>query len=189
VNREFNLSIRPEINNICNDILDDEELLELDLLIEFLLSGNTWEPAIKILQDKIGTRPKRPISYLKYEVGYLPENTRNIGRYAGDYIDHLMKHLAHEKGRNKAIAALSSSLGANIKRSEECLGKSLHDILKRYEKYIYTPAKHEMNVGSRPHLFSAGEAITICLITMKLGRALINLSEEAKAYSENLIYE
>lgn len=185
MSRDFNLSLRPEINNLCNDILDDAELSELDLLIKYLLPGNTWEPVIKILQAKIGMRPKRPIYYLSYEVGHLPEHTRNIIRYAGDYIDHLMKHLTHDKGKFKITAALRSSLGANIKRSEECLGKRLHDILKRYEKIVYTPAKHEMDVGNRPHLFSAGEAVAICLITMKLGRELINMSEEAKAYSED----
>ena len=41
---------------------------------------------------------------------------------------------------------------------------------------------------NRPHLFSSKEAVTVCFVTMKIAKQLINLSEEAKNYSLNKYY-
>lgn len=184
----FNLSIGPQIGDLANNVLDKKELAEIDLLNKKLMSKKTWAGAITRLREVVKDGPKRPVYYIGLYMQDLPENTRSVVFYAGSYIDCLMKHVSHEKGKN-IVRALFTSLKYNIKWTKEVLGTELVDILNRYETFVYTPAKHDYEEREgRPHLFSSKEAIVVCFMTMKLAKQLINLSEEAKNYSLNKYY-
>lgn len=184
----FHLSVRPQIEELSEMILDKKELEEVDLLSEQLVHKKTQENAVNKLRELVGYRPKRPVYYVWIHLRDLPKDTRTVVFYAGSYIDCLMKHVSNEKGKN-IIRALFTSLRNNIKWSKEVLGAELVDILYKYESLIYTPAKHDFDEKKgRPHLFSSKEAVSVCFMTMKLAKQLINLSEEAKNYSLNKYY-
>lgn len=184
----FNLSIRPQIEELSEMILNENELEEVNLLSEQLVHKKTRENAINRLREVVGYKPKRPVYYVWMHLSNLPKDTRTVVFYAGSYIDCLMKHVSNEKGKN-IVRALFTSLKNNIKWSKEILGVELVDILNKYESLIYTPAKHDYeDRKNRPHLFSSKEAVTVCFVTMKIAKQLINLSEEAKNYSLNKYY-
>lgn len=184
----FNLSIRPQIEELSEMILNENELEEVNLLSEQLVHKKTRENAINRLREVVGYKPKRPVYYVWMHLRNLPKDTRTVVFYAGSYIDCLMKHVSNEKGKN-IVRALFTSLKNNIKWSKEILGVELVDILNKYESLIYTPAKHDYkDRKNRPHLFSSKETVTVCFVTMKIAKQLINLSEEAKNYSLNKYY-
>jgi hypothetical protein len=168
----FNLTMRPDIFKLSEDVLGNEGMTEVDALVSDLLSNDTRDHAVQILQQKVGMCPKRPLYYLNHEICYLPEETRDVVRYAGDYIDQLYKHFSHEKGRGifTRFMGYGRSLGINLSKTKKILDSRLYDILTRYNKLVYTPAKHHWDVGNRPHLFSAKEAVAICLMTVKLSK-------------------
>jgi len=188
VKNDFNLSIRPQIEELSEMILNENELEEVNSLSEKLAHKKTRENAINRLREVVGYRPKRPVYYVWIHLNDLPEDTRTVVFYAGSYIDCLMKHVSNEKGKN-IMRALFTSLRNNIKWSKEVLGTELVDTLYEYESLIYTPAKHDFDERKgRPHLFSSKEAVSVCFMTMKLGKQLIDLSEEAKAYSLDKLF-
>lgn len=184
--RVFSLSIDPNIEDIAEKILSDEEICNAKRIAELLLLMKHKEHAIQALKDLIGTKPKRPVYYLYERVNYLPEHTRDVMRYAGDYIDQLIKHCAHEKG-DWRFMAYRRSLGPNLKYLKKVLDSSLYNVLTKYNT-IYVQAKHEWNVRNRPHLFSSKDAVFTCFITKKLSEQIISISPEAKLYSENKFY-
>jgi hypothetical protein len=178
----FNTSIRYDISELAKLVLIDEEIEEATDLSDCLNDiKEKRDCALSILKNKIGTRPKRPVFYLNCRINFLPEETRDVVRYAGDYIDQLIKCLASEKGVFGFLSEYSS-LGNNIKRARTILDPKILDALEKYNKLIYVPAKHDFNVGDRPHLFSNKEAVFILFITQKLAKEIINLSENAKNY-------
>jgi len=140
--------------------------------------------AIQELQEFVGATPKRPLMYINIELMRLPDETRDVVRYAGDYIDQLIKHYAHENG---SWGALKKSLGNNLTSLINKLPKPLLQSLKNFNDVIYVNAKHSWDVGSRPHLFSAKEAIFVCFIMKELAGQIIAISPKAKLYSENKI--
>jgi len=190
MDNNFDLSINKNILDLSRDILSSLEINEVDVLVDQLTeSRDSCDRAIMFLQNKIGRIPKRPLYYLNYELTLLPDQTRDIVRYAGDYVDHLIKHYAHERTRFfKKFCSHSLSLGTNIKNIKKLLGPELYNILYRYNKLIYVPAKHDFGVGNRPHLFSVKEAVIVCYITVNLAKKIINLSKEAEAYSKQQFY-
>jgi hypothetical protein len=105
----------------------------------------------------------------------LPEQTRNVVRYAGDYIDQLVKHLASEKGRF-GLLSRHLSLGSNIKKAKRVLKSELYEALMSYNKLIYVPSKHVFDSKNRQHLFSGKEAVFILFITKKLTEEIITLA-------------
>ncbi len=181
---DFNLSIRPQIEELSETILNKNELEEVNLLSEQLVHKKTRGNAINRLREVVGHKPKRPVYYVWMHLRNLPKDTRTVVFYAGSYIDCLMKYVSREKGKN-IFRAFFTSLKQNIKWSKEILGPKLVDVLIKYESLIYTPAKHDYDVRDRLHLFSSKEAVAACFMTMKLAKQLINLSEEAKNYSLN----
>lgn len=188
----FGLSMRLSIKELIDEILgvDDRKLID-DLSKKILSPGLNRRQGVDELRKRVGNTPQRPLWYLDVEIGNLPYITRNVVRYAGDYIDQLMKHVAHEKAPLlKRFQALRTSLANNIDWSKDTLGPRLTNQLKIFEKEIYTPAKHDFEVKDREHLFSTKDAIATCLITMALAKNLIELSNEAELFSrEELPYE
>ncbi len=183
----FNLSIDPNIEDLAEEVLDEEEIKRAENIAETLLWDGHRNHAIKVLQDLIGRTPKRPVYYLNNKINHLPEETRDVIRYAGDYIDQLIKHCSHEKGKWQFLS-YHSSLGSNLKRLSRFLAEPLLSALKKYNKFIYVQAKHKWNVGDKPHLFSSRDAVFVCFITKKLAEQIIAISSEAKMYSENKFF-
>jgi len=62
---------------------------------------------------------------------------------------------------------------------------SLYDLLDRYNKHIYVPAKHDMEDHGRPHLFSTIDAVAVCYLTMEIGKKIIKISKEAEDFSND----
>lgn len=182
--KEFALTIQPEILILAREILGEHALTHIDEYSLELFENNK-DQVIAIMQSDIGTIPKRPLYYLNWELKHLPEQTRDVVRYAGDYIDQLMKHFAY--GNMKVLPTLRAqytSLGGNIEKFKKYLTPELHDQLKQYNKFIYVPAKHDMDVVDRPHRFSTKDAVSICYITLQLAKTIISISVEAEAYSK-----
>lgn len=184
----FGLSIRQEISDLAEFVLNEEETIEIDKLSEMMISKKLRKMAIERLKEVVGYTPKRPVYYVWLYMNDFSNNTRVIVFFLGSYIDQLMKHVSHEKGAN-ILRSLFSSLKNNIKWTRCLLGHELTDMLNMYERIIYTPAKHDFESKPRQsHLFSSKEAIAISFITMNLASRLTDLSEEARAYSLNKIY-
>jgi len=186
-NQSFNLSIDPNIQDLAEEVLSEQEIRQAENIAETLLWDGHRDHAVKALQNLIGRTPKRPVYYLNNEISHLPGETRDVIRYAGDYIDQLIKHCTHDKGKWRFLA-YRGSLGSNLKRLNKILPESFLSILTRYNNFIYVQAKHGWNVGSRPHLFSSRDAVFVCFITKKIAEQVIAISPEAKIYSENKLY-
>lgn len=183
MDNSFNLSIRPQIEELSEILLNKDEFEEISLLSEQLVHKKTREKAINKLRDFVGYRPKRPVYYVWIHLRDLPEDTRTVVFYAGSYIDCLMKRVSNEKGKN-IVRSLFTSLKNNIKWSKDALGPELVNVLNRFESLVYTPAKHDYEErADRPHLFSSKESVIVCFIAMKIAKQLIELSEDAKKYS------
>ncbi len=189
-NKKFNSEINPEVSNLASRLLSAEEIILADKISEQLLGDEVdRHTAIKHLREFIGVMPKRPVYYLNYEVGGLPENTRDVVRYTGDYIDQLIKNYSYEKGNFHILRyrALKLSLGSNLKKLSKDIPKDILDSLTAFNEILYVPAKHVFDVGDRPHLFTA--RVYSCFLMKKFAKQIIPLSIEAKKYSENGKYE
>jgi hypothetical protein len=185
--KSFNLSVDPNVQDLAEEILNESEIKQAENIAEILLWEAHRNHAVEALQDLIGRTPKRPVYYLNNEIRHLPEETRDVIRYAGDYIDQLIKHCAHDKGKWRFFA-YHSSLGPNLKRLKKVLPEKLLSVLTKYNNFIYVQAKHSWDVGSRPHLFSSKDAVFICFVTKKLSKQIVAISPRAKVYSENGLY-
>ena len=62
----------------------------------------------------------------------------------------------------------------------------LQSLKLRGMNLIYTPAKHDFNVpDDRKHRFTSKEVVFIYYISLKLKEKIIEISKEAKKYSED----
>lgn len=186
--KTFNTEIGSTILAVAKLVLSGQEISEANRLSDSLLKDEAHRAkAIEQLRELIGTRPKRPVYYLNDEIKGLPGHTRDVVRYAGDYIDQLIKYCSYEKGGHRAFRsrALSTSLGGNLTRLKGVLPAPLFQALSKFNEVVYVPAKHEWNVRGRPHLFSAKEAVFICFMMKELAAQIVRLSAEAQAYSES----
>lgn len=184
----FNKEISQKILQLAEKVLDSQEIKGANLLSEMLLkSEKDRKHAIGHIQELVGVSPKRPVYYLNYEITGLPEHTRHVVRYAGDYIDQLIKHCSYEKGDFLIFKfrGLHRSLGSNLVKLNKVLPKQLLDILIEFNEIIYVPSKHEWDVQDRPHLFSAREAVFVCFIVKKLASKIIPYSPMAQIYNAN----
>jgi len=177
------LEIDDNIKSLANEILSDKEIFEAETIAQALVKKSTRIKAIRVLQNRVGDRPKRPIYYANFELNYLPYRTRDAVRYAGDYIDQLVKCLAVEILSDPSYG--QKSLGVNLQKLYNKIPELLHSELNRYNNWIYVPAKHEFNVKEgRKHLFTSKEVVYIYYITLKLKEKIVEISKEAKDYSE-----
>lgn len=172
----FTLSIDSDIQDIAAEILTGEEIKKAENIAENLHRRKHRQNTIKTVQDLFGTFPKRPLFYLNLDLRFLPDEnyTRDIIRYSGDYIDLLLKSLAYRELKFKPFLG-RLSFGVTIKRMERKLELKLYDILVRYNKFIYVPAKHDFEVKDKAHRFSSDETVFILFITKKLAEGIESL--------------
>ena len=188
--KSFGNTIQPEIHSFAERILTEQDFKEIDAYID-RLDGNKEKrrKAVEDLQNVFDFGPKRPLYYLRMALRGLPEQTRDIMRYSGDYIDQLLKYVSYDMG-NQGILKLKTnglklSLGTNLRKLRQELPLDLYTNLEGFNNVLYVPAKHQFEVKGRPHLFSAREAITSLYIMKRLAPQISILSENAKLYSEN----
>lgn len=176
-----------DIDSLSIDVLSPPEIEEAQQLTKAIISGRLKKRrAISILQRKIGFLPKRPIYYITLQyLPYLPNHTREIMRYLGDYIDGLVKYTACDLLDNKKY--LSKSLGTNLHNLKEKLPQDLIDKLFRYNEVIYVPAKHDFKVVNRKHRFSCREVVFACIITVSLADKLKSFSHLAQQFANDTL--
>lgn len=180
----FDLTISEQIQALADSILSNKELETIDRFTRDLLSTEEdRERAVNTLQSIFGHTPKRPVYYLYLDIRALPEKTRYAVENAGNFIDVLVKCCAHELGKRQLFAP-RSSLSSNINRLKNVLPETFLKNLGLFDALFYVPAKHEWNVGDRPHLFSVKETITCLYIARHLADHIIETSAEARAWSK-----
>jgi len=183
------LTTGDEISSLANDVLSEVELEKADQLHNDILSKG-WKKieATKYLRGLVGIRPKRPLYYVTDQfLPHLPNGTRDVIRYLGDYIDLLVKAMAQEIRGKRQLN--NQSLGPNIEKLKGHLSDNTYDFLVRYNRFIYAPAKHDFNVKKRSHRFTLREVVLTVIITIKLAETIKSLSPLAREYAEDkLIY-
>ncbi|MDD1665620.1 MAG: hypothetical protein LUQ32_09705 [Methanomicrobiales archaeon] len=178
------LLIDPKIYSFAQSILDQSEIEEAEELSLSLASSKAKRDyAIKKLRTKVGVTPKRPLYYVSdLHLRMLPRWTRDSVKYMGDFVDQLVKYLASEILANPKY--LTRSLGINLKHLKNKVPEPLYSNLVKYNDWIYVPAKHELSVENRKHLFTTKEVVFICFISLKFKEEIIKISKDAKNYSE-----
>ncbi|MDD4902141.1 MAG: hypothetical protein PHE24_03315 [Patescibacteria group bacterium] len=181
------LEIDPGVSKLAADVLAEKEIAEADKLSEDITSSRKKKRlAIEVLQEKVGTKPKRPMFYLNDELGYLPYHTRDAMRDFGDYIDHLIKFCSADNLRNKKYE--EKSLGSNLINLKGAISEKLRLRLIQFNKLVYVPAKHDFDVKIRRHRFTSKEVVFVCFITMALAKQIVKISARARDYAEDRIY-
>jgi len=179
------LEIDDNIKTLACELLSEKEIFEADEVSQKLAVKSTRVGAIRYLKKKVGDRPKIPIYYANYELNGLPVRTRNPVRYIGDYIDQLVKCLTIDTMNNSSYG--QKSLGQNVYTLKGKIPELLHSQLARYNNQIYTPAKHIFSKKEgRKHLFTSKEVVYTYYLSLKLKEKIIELSKNAREYSEGL---
>jgi hypothetical protein len=179
---EYLLASR-EIVSLAQEILAGQEYLEAEDLAE-KLTGTRREKdfARQRLMEIIKPPPKRPLYYAQHEIQYLPLWTRDALRYLGDFIDMLVKAAIHEKTRDSRI--FRSSLGPAIDKFQAYWpnSKTLCDLLRKYNSFLYRGAKHDFTLpsGRRAHRFTSREVVLTAFITMNLADRITAVSTMAE---------
>lgn len=172
-----------EIVDLAKGVLTVEQLERADEIAITLLTRRKqrrqaqWE-----LVRLIPLKPTRPLMYLKPIIMQLPNATRDVIRYLGDYIDLITKEMTYEFLNGKAR---KNSLGINAKQLEKAksVPKDLVDKLQNYNSFLYTPGKHDFSLPrGRKHRFTCKEAVLSIYVSIELGeriKAISNLAREA----------
>lgn len=179
------LEIEEDVLKLAQEVLSPTEVSLAEQLSTALVGTKSEkEFAVLKLRILVGNKPKRPVSYLNYELKYLPRRTRDSTRYLGDYIDKLVKSLAVEKTGNSKCAEVS--LNGNIKKLKGKVDEQLLARLFDFNFAMYTPAKHYMKqFKERRHRFTSKEVVYFAFITMKLAEQITTISPLAKEVSED----
>jgi len=184
MNSDFDLTTSEQIEALAVGLLSSTELEKIDRLTRDLLSTEeNRERAVNDLQAIFGHTPKRPVYYLYLDIRALPEKTRYVVENAGNFIDVLVKCCAHELGK-KQLFALRSSLSSNIKRLKKVFPEKFLKNLRLFDGLFYVQAKHEWDVGDRPHLFSVKETVICLFVARWLADQILSVSKEASAWSK-----
>jgi hypothetical protein len=173
-----------EIVDLAREVLTVEQLEMVDEITIMLLTRRKqrrqaqWE-----LVRIIPLKPTRPLMYLKPIIMQLPNSTRDVIRYLGDYIDLVTKEMTYEFLNGNAR---KNSLGINARRLEkaESVPRDLVDKLQRYNSFLYTPGKHDFSLPpeGRKHGFTCKEAVLTIYVSVELGeriKAVSKLATEA----------
>lgn len=173
------LDVLPEIQNLADEMLTDQESAHVDLIARSLLGKKAQrKQGIEACISLVGIKPSRPLFYWTLEMRWLPRNTRDCIRYLGDYIDLLVKEFAFElMGRGR-----KGSLGSNAKLLLKA--RQAHELgvrLGKYADFLYNPGKHDFDLpAGRHHRFTAKEVVVCSFITAKLAKEILDQSPAAR---------
>jgi hypothetical protein len=173
----------PYIVNLAQDVLTGPEYIEAETTAVYLVrTKQLHEAAKKRLTDLVTPPPKHPLSEAQEELKKLPRFTRDAIRYLGEYIELLVRAWSFEVTGD--AESKTRSLGSNVRRLKPKklgLPEALIDQLRRYNSFLFTPAKHDFTIfkGQR-HRFTSREVVLIAYITMKLAAQIMELSPAAR---------
>jgi hypothetical protein len=176
------LDALPEIVDLAKEVLAVEQLERVDEMAMTLLTRRKQRRQVRWeLVRMVPLKPSRPLMYLKPIIMQLPNATRDVIRYLGDYIDLLTKEMTYEFLNGKARF---SSLGINAKKLEEAdaVPRDLVDKLQRYNSFLYTPGKHDFSLPpeGRKHGFTCKEAVLTIYVSTELGERIKVVSKLAR---------
>ena len=183
--------MRQEIEELASEIFEKKERSAVHELISmYRKRSKNHLVALGRLRYIIPSRPKRPMYYVHYQIGFLPESSRFVVEQSGSYLDLLVKELRYElTGNYKGF-----SMGANIKfilglkdASNSELSALLNKILS-FNKIVYVPAKHVYGPpNDYGHYFDVDDSIIVTLLAVKLGEEIKKRSQFAKNLCQDLV--
>ncbi|MFW9830434.1 MAG: hypothetical protein ACFFD8_01460, partial [Candidatus Thorarchaeota archaeon] len=173
----------PYLTELAQEVLSEQEYLEAETTAVYLVRGKKLQKAaLQRLMALVKPPPKYPLADAQEALKGLPRFTRDAIRYLSEYLELLVRAWSFEI--TGEAATKTRSLGSNIRRLQpKKLGipENIVDQLKRYNSFIFTPAKHDFTIfkGQR-HRFTSREVVLIAYITMKLAQQIIELSSAAR---------
>jgi hypothetical protein len=176
------LEALPEIAGLAAEMLTVEQLERADEMAMTLLTRRKQRRQVQWeLIRMIPLKPSRPLMYLNPIIMQLPNATRDVIRYLGDYVDLITKEMTYEFLNGKARF---SSLGINAKKLEGATSvpRDLVDKLQRYNSFLYTPGKHDFSLPpeGRKHGFTCKEAVLTIYASIELGERIKAVSKLAR---------
>lgn len=173
----------PYLTSLAQDVLGEKEYIEAETTAVYLVrSKKLHDAAKKRLIALVAPPPKHPLASAQEAIKGLPRFTRDAIQRLADYLELLVRAWTFELTGDAVTK--TRSLGSNIRRLQpKSLGlpEDLIDQLKRYNSFVFTPAKHDFTIfkGQR-HRFSSREVVLIAYITMKLAERVRELSPAAQ---------
>lgn len=173
----------PYLVDLTREVLSEEEYLDAEKTAVFLVRNKrTRAAALKRLEILVKPPPQQPLAFAQKALQDLPRWTRDGVKFLSDYIQILVRAMTFEM--TGEAASKTRSLGSNIRRIEPKklgLPPALIDHLKRYNSFVYTPARHDFTIekGQR-HRFTSRETVLLAFITMKLAEQIMALSSSAR---------
>lgn len=170
-----------DVNELSAVLFSDDQIKSIYNLVKRIKSKDK-KFALLELAEVLGTKPKRPLYYIEFEIRQLPRyGTRNIIRFSGDFIDQLVK-FALEDFKEKESFWIRKPLGANLGRIQKYMDPDLYNELNLFNN-IYVRAKHEFNHHIDKSLFDYIDAVFMIYITKNLSEKILSLSEKARDYA------
>jgi|GEM_PF-1554921 len=176
------LSAATEITALASDMLPVGVYREAEALAVGLAgTRRQQDKARSTLIEMVAPPPKRPLYYCQYHIRFLPHWTRDALRDLGDFVDMLVKAAVYEKTGSSRIFQAPLGPAINGFSGQYPGEKHLTDWLRRYNRFLYRPAKHDLTLpaGRRQHRFTSREAVLCVFITMNLADSITALSQLA----------
>jgi hypothetical protein len=161
----------PYVTTLAQDVLGEKEYIEAETTAVYLVRTKKLHDAAKQrLLALVAPPPKHPLAAAQEAIKGLPRFTRGAIRRLAEYLELLVRAWTFEVTGDAATK--TRSLGSNVRRlAPKKLGlpEDLVDQLKRYNSFVFTPAKHDFTIfkGQR-HRFSSREVVLLAYVTMKL---------------------
>ena len=173
-----------EIVQLARDVLAPGQYEEAELVAKQLTgSKKSKDSARARLLEIVCPPPKRPIYYAQHEIQFLPRWTRDALRDLGDYVDMMVKSATYERQQSKRVFRVSFGPAVDAFRKHWPEQGKLADVLQRYNRFLYRPAKHDFKLprGRMHHRFTSREVVLSAYVTMKLGEMLAHISKLANS--------
>jgi hypothetical protein len=173
----------PYLVELAQDVLTEKEYIEAETTAVYLVrSKKLNEAAMQRLKALVAPPPKNPLSAAQETLKDLPRFTRDAIQYLAEFVELLVRAWTFEV--TGEAATKTRSLGSNVRKLQPKklgLPQDLMDYLKRYNSFVFTPAKHDFTIfkGQR-HRFSSREVVLLAYITMKLAERIMKLSSAAR---------
>jgi hypothetical protein len=176
----------PYVTTLAQDVLGEKEYIEAETTAVYLVRSKKLHDAAKQrLLALVAPPPKHPLAAAQEAINGLPRFTRDAIRRLAEYLELLVRAWTFEVTGDAATK--TRSLGSNVRRlapKKLKLPEDLVDQLKRYNSFVFTPARHDFTIfkGQR-HRFSSREVVLLAYITMKLAERIKELSPAAQLQS------
>ncbi|MFX1565965.1 MAG: hypothetical protein ACFFCH_08245 [Promethearchaeota archaeon] len=173
----------PYCSALAQDVLTESEYIEAETTAVYLVRSKKLHDAAKQrLIALVAPPPKNPLEAAQDALKGLPRFTRDAIQYLADYLELLVRAWTFEVTGDAATK--SRSLGSNLRRLQPKklgLPEDLMDHLKRYNSFVFTPARHDFTIfkGQR-HRFTSREVVLLAYITMKMADRIKEISSAAR---------